>query len=223
MSDKIALIPSLHELVKETDYEQNALMVILNQPPPKMWLKDHPHVKIKTKGKWVPLRYIPRERIEYMLTRIYGRWWVEIKDIKLIGNSPVVTIRLFVVNPITGKEEFQDGIGAAPIQTDKDAGAIDFNQMKSGAIQMAAPAAETYAIKDAAEKFGKLFGKDLNLDSEINYTDLLKKKIDVEELEMLYNLKQEQLSEDDQINAERIIKNKEVYSYQKLYKILKSK
>ena len=43
--------------------------------------------------------------------------------------------------------------------------------MSSGAIQMWAPSAESFAIKDAAEKLGKIFGKDLNRKDDIAYVD----------------------------------------------------
>jgi hypothetical protein len=58
------------------------------------------------------------------------------------------------------------------LQTDKGAGATDFNALKAGAVMMAAPAAETFAIKDAADKLGKLFGKDLNRKVDIIYDNL---------------------------------------------------
>ena len=67
---------------------------------------------------------------------------------------------------------FQDGVGAAPLQTDKGAGAVDFNAIKSDAVMKAAPAAESYAVKDAAEKIGKLFGKDMNRADQILYDEL---------------------------------------------------
>ena len=74
----------------------------------------------------------------------------------MIANSVVVTIRLHYQNPMDGELRWQDGIGGSPMQTAKDASATDFSQIKSGAVMMAAPAAESYAIKDAAEKLGKL-------------------------------------------------------------------
>jgi len=219
--EEIAKIPSLNELVSGEDYEQNGLTVLLNQNPPKDWLKQHPFISMKNdKGQRVPYFYIPKERIEYMLTRIFNRWWVEVKDVKLIANSVVTTIRLFVVNPVSGVEEWQDGLGASPIQTDKESGAIDFNNMKAGAIQMAAPASETYAIKDAAEKFGKLFGKDLNL-NDISYNNLLKVKPDLEELKQLFDIKKEHLTAEDCTRAEAIIDGKESASYSKLINFLK--
>jgi len=84
----------------------------------------------------------------------------------------VVTVRLHYQNPVDGEMRYQDGIGACPMQTAKDAGATDFSQIKSDAVMKAAPAAESYAIKDAAEKLGKLFGKDLNRKDAFGYSAL---------------------------------------------------
>jgi len=38
--------------------------------------------------------------------------------------------------------------------------------MKTMAIQMGAPAAESLAVKDAAEKIGRIFGRDVNRDRD---------------------------------------------------------
>ena len=163
-------LPTLNELVQDSDesIKDNAFMVLCNQEPPQSWLVNHPMIN--------GYRYLPIERVEYLLTRIFGNWWVEVKQTQVLANSVVVTVRLHVINPVTGKEQFQDGIGAAPIQTDKGAGAMDWNFAKSDGVQKAAPSAETYAIKDAAEKFGKLFGKDISRKNQIDYTSLLKSK-----------------------------------------------
>jgi hypothetical protein len=128
-------------------------------------------------------RYIPIEKIEYLLTRIFGNFNVEIRNTQIVANSVVVTVRLHVINPINGQAMWQDGIGAAPIQTDKGAGATDWNAVKTDGVQKAAPAAETYAVKDAAEKFGKIFGRDVSRKGSMNYTDLLKKSAFNDELE----------------------------------------
>ena len=220
-------IPTIQDLVLESEstYKENALMVILNQPPPKEWLKEHPTAKTKdAKGNTVPAQYLPIERVEYMLSRIYGKWSVEIKDSKVIANSVVVTVRLHVKNPITGEMEWNDGIGATPIQTDSGKGAMDWNFAKASGVQMAAPSAETYAIKDAAEKFGKLFGKDANRQTQIDYSSLLKQqeKISIDDLKELYELKKESLNKQEQTNAERILKNNEEKSFITLHKLLLS-
>ncbi len=171
MTKELAKIPTLQELYDSTPemIKQNKLNIILNAEPKTEWIKTHPFVK--------NLKYIPIERVEYLLTMIFTKWHVEVKAVQLIANSVVVTIRLYVQNPITGEMEYQDGIGAMPIQVQKGSGAIEFDKMNSSAIQIGAPAAESYAVKDAAEKFGKIFGKDLNRKDEIGYTDVIKSSI----------------------------------------------
>ena len=166
--------------------QENQLNILLNQPPKKEWLKPHPIAKkvIYENGekKSVPCVYIPIERTEWMLTNIFIKWRVEVKDYKLIGNSVGVDVRLHYLSPISNEWDYQDGLGACPLQTDAGQGAIDFMKLKSSAVQIALPAAESYAVKDAAEKIGKLFGKDLNRADEIAY-DTLRGKFDEPDLE----------------------------------------
>jgi hypothetical protein len=68
---------------------------------------------------------------------------------------------LHVVNPINGLPESQDGVGAATIQLNAGATQGDLSSIKPNAIMLAAPAAESYALKNAAEKFGSIFGGNL--------------------------------------------------------------
>lgn len=160
-------LPTLQDLRSDIELkaDQNALNVLLNAEPPKEWIKEHPMFK--------KVRYLPIERVEYLLTRIFLKWNVEIKSVQVIANSVVTTIRLYYQDPMSDQMLWQDGVGAAPLQTDKGAGAVDFNAIKSDAVMKAAPAAESYAVKDAAEKIGKLFGKDLNRADKIMYDSLL--------------------------------------------------
>ena len=170
-------LPTFQELLVENEdsLKQNALTVLLNQDPPAKWLVQHPMIR--------DYRYIPIEKIEYLLTRIFGNWTVEIRSTQIVANSVVVTVRLHVNNPISGELMWQDGIGAAPIQTDKGAGATDWNAVKTDGVQKAAPAAESYAVKDAAEKFGKIFGRDVSRKTTMDYNSLLKKSAFNDELE----------------------------------------
>ena len=165
-------LPALQDLYndKALAKKESDLNTLLNHEPKKEWLRLHPIAK--------GVKYMPIERIEYLLTSIFQVWNVEIKEIKLIANSVVVTVRLLYKNPLTGEMLFQDGIGASPLQTDKDAGAIEFNKIKSNAVMLAAPAAESFAVKDAAEKLGKLFGKDLNRADVIMYDKIGEKFIE---------------------------------------------
>ncbi len=159
-------LPTVNELYGEKVVlaQQNDLNQILNTEPKSDWVKDHPIAK--------KVKYIPIERIEWLLTNIYVKWSVEILREGIMANSAYVAVRLHYRDPITGEPEYQDGLGAAPLQTDQGAGASDWNKIKNDAVMKALPAAESYAVKDAAEKLGKMFGKDLNRADKIMYDTL---------------------------------------------------
>jgi hypothetical protein len=55
-----------------------------------------------------------------------------------------------------------DGVGAAPLQVNAGANPTDITQLKSNAVMLATPAAKSFAIKDAAEHLGEMFGRNLN-------------------------------------------------------------
>jgi hypothetical protein len=205
-------LPTLSEILDETQLslQQNKLTVLLNNAPPQSWLKEQPMSKTV---------YLPIDKVQYLLTKIYGKWWVEVLNTQVFANSVSVTVRLFVRNPLTGETEHNDGVGAAPIQTDKGKGAMDWNFAKANGVQIAIPAAKAYAIKDAAEEFGKIFGRDLNRkDSFADYMSILKPDLDT--LTSLLAANRAKLSPDEIENAERIINNNEVNSFSKLFKIL---
>lgn len=162
-------LPAIQDIYSESIdlIKGNNLNILLNQPPKESWIKQHP--------MFMKVKYIPIERVEYLLTSIFVKWNVEIKEVQLIANSVVVTIRLYYMSPVNGEMQYQDGVGASPLQTDKEAGATDWTKIKSDAVMKAAPAAESFAVKDAAEKIGNLFGKDLNRADKIMYDSLIDK------------------------------------------------
>ncbi len=222
-------LPSLEDLVKDSDMslQENKLMILLNQPPPEAWIERHPTATIKQvqedgTTKEVKLPFIPIQKIEWLLTKIFGGFGCEVRDTRMIANSVVVTVRVYVINPLTGKEEWQDGIGAAPVQTDKGAGAIDWDHIKYNGVQIAAPAAESYAFKDAAEKFGKLFGRDISRKEQTSYDGLLKPDYDWESLDALFKAKEDSIPHDEIDGIRRIIFNKEKTSFKKTFDFLKA-
>jgi hypothetical protein len=77
---------------------------------------------------------------------------------------------LHVQNPLTNEWTFQDGVGAMNVQTDAGKSAADLGAIKAAAVQMALPSAKSYAIKDAAEHFGAIFGRDLNRKDIIQFS-----------------------------------------------------
>ena len=185
--------------------KQSKLQALLNQPPKKDWIKQHPFVK--------GVAYIPIQRIEWLMTKIFLNWRVEVKNTQVIANSVVVTVTLHYQDPVNGEWNWQDGAGAAPVQTDKDAAANDFSRVKTDAVMKAVPAAESYAIKDAAEKIGKIFGKDLNRGDEIVYSGFVEMFKDYEladnrtiaMLESMIN--NSTLDEDEKVRLEKELSN----------------
>lgn len=165
-------LPVLADLYSDVEKaaKNTELNILLNQSPKADWIKVNKFAN--------NTNYIPIEKIEYLLTSIFLKWRVEIKGTVVIANSVVVTVRLHVQDPVSGDWDWQDGIGASPIQTEKGAAATDFTKVNTSAVQMAAPAAESYAIKDAAEKLGKIFGKDMNRKDVIDIVQPLEKKAD---------------------------------------------
>lgn len=153
-----------HDL--EVAFKNDELNLLLNQPVPKTWLRNHPtatkEVEVDGNKVKVPVVYIPIERVEFLLTRIFQQWKVEVISYQQLFQSVAVQVRLHYVSPLDGNWYYQDGLGAVGVQTDKGKSAADLAAIKSDAVMKALPAAESYAVKDAAEKLGKLFGKDLN-------------------------------------------------------------
>lgn len=166
MTNKPALIEEV--LTAHYDAELTAkygkLNTLLQKDPDKAWIKEHPFAK--------GVKYIPIEKIEMLLRQVFGKFEVKVNDYKVIANSIAVHITLTVIDPVTSERISQDGLGAMPIQLDKDSEPTDFTKIKNNAIMLALPSAESYAIKDAAEKIGKLFGSDLNRKEKVYYQNI---------------------------------------------------
>lgn len=194
-------LPQLEDLYNDVELASkfNDLNKLLNCQPKPEWVKQNTFANNSN--------YLPVGIIEYLLTSIYIKWRVEVKELCVMANSVVVTVRLHVLDPITGEWDWQDGVGASPIQTSKGAAATDFSKVNTSAVQMAAPAAETYAFKDAAEKFGRLFGKDLNRKDQINYTEMLNSKLQGQDKNDIPDELREVISFADKDNLTNIYKN----------------
>ncbi len=208
-------LPKIEELYADVEVsaKHNELNRLLNTQPKPEWVFEN---KFANNSK-----YMKVGTIEYLLTSIFIKWRLEVRSLQVIANSVVATVRLYVVDPVTGEWDWQDGVGASPIQTEKGAAATDFSKVNTAAVQMAAPAAETYAFKDAAEKFGRLFGKDLNRKDEMNYEDTLQKRFDPKQIVILPDELIFAISEADLENISNIYKsNPEYHSNKKFMQLL---
>jgi hypothetical protein len=147
-------IPTLAELHKDNPdaFANDQLKTLLNMPVNQAWLKKHP-----ISGH----PYLPVDKVDYLLDRIYGRWELQINSIAQIENSVVAHVTLKLWNPGRGEWDYQDGAGAMPIQVDSQTPPADMQKIKSNGVQLAVPAAVSYAKKDAADNLGTIFGRNV--------------------------------------------------------------
>lgn len=157
-------LPKLVELhaTPEVAFKNDQLKLLLNQPVHAKWIRKHPLATTKDEmGKTVPAKYIPIDKIEFLLDRIFQEWRIEVLREGVMFNSVYVTIRLHYKNPINNEWSYHDGVGAKDMQ--KDSGTdLSMSTIKASAVMMALPSAKSFAIKDAAEHLGELFGRNLN-------------------------------------------------------------
>ena len=227
MSEKSQL-PTLASLTSDVEMyaKEDKLNYLLNQPVPKSWIKKHPIIKkevLDSKGlkQRVPYEYLPIDKIEFLLRKIFKNYRIEILREGPMFNAVYCSVRVHYKSVTTGEWGYHDGVGAWSLQLNKGAAASDMNAIKSGAVTMALPLAKTLAIKDACDMFGNLFGANLNRE------DVLPSSLDTELLsddDKLAKIKQlliqdTSLTDQEEIHVRRIIDEKEVVSYDKVLKL----
>ena len=160
-------LPTLSELYEnqEISEKKDQLNYLLNQQPPKAWVKSNRFANNSL--------YLPVDRVEWLVKRIFKHYKVEVREIKQLFNGVTCTVRLHYQHPISGEWSYHDGVGAAQIQTKKGSSPADLSNINNNAIQLVVPIAKAEAFKNATKQFGRLFGSDLNRDSQTNYDDFL--------------------------------------------------
>lgn len=158
----------------EAAIKNDQFKFILNQEPNPKWLKDHNSATKKQKDargniREVPAQYLPIDKHEILLDYIFQEWRIEVKEVQQLFNAIAVTVRVHYKNPMTKEWSFHDGVGANILQLNKDSAASDLGNIKANAVMIGLPAAKSYAIKDACEHLGKLFGRDLNRADQTMY------------------------------------------------------
>lgn len=158
-------LPTLAELQLAPDQQEKSdkLNYLLSQPVPKSWVKKHPIIKVKNdSGQMVALEYIPVDKQKFLLRKIFKNFRIEIVDKGIMFQSVFVHVRIHYLDPVRNEWDFHDGIGAVGVQTDSGKSAADLAAIKSDAVMKALPAAHSYAVKNACDNFGTLFGEGLN-------------------------------------------------------------
>ena len=106
--------------------------------------------------------YLPIEKVEYLLRKIFKAYRIEITGQGSAFNGVWVTVRVHYFSPVTNQMEWHDGIGAVQLQTARGTSPADLANINNGALSMAFPIAKTFAIKDACDMLGNIFGANLN-------------------------------------------------------------
>jgi hypothetical protein len=170
-------LPTLAELTVDIEqaYKDDAFNALLNNQPPSKWVAEHPYIKTEVKDangnkSKVPYRYLPIDKAEYLLRKIFKQFKIEITGQGTAFNGVWVTVRVHYLNPVTNEWSFHDGTGASQLQTKSGASPADMININNGAISMAFPLAKTLAVKDACDHFGDLFGANLNRRDTLQFT-----------------------------------------------------
>jgi len=231
--DKVVVVkqqlPTLQELVKDIDIyqEQDKLNFLVNQEVPKAWIKYHPYIKktiVDEKGqkKTVPYPYLPIDKVNHLLRKIFKRYRIEILRESTAFNGVVVTVRVNYWNMVYNDWDWHDGIGAIQLQTKKGSSPADLANINNGALSMAFPLAKALAIKDACDEIGKIFGADLNRNDTLA-ASMDKPILTNEEKEKQIQaiLDDKELLEEDRMWLERVLEEKDLLSYAKIIKKFK--
>jgi len=211
--------PSLAEIFEdnlEAAFKGEQLNLLLNQPPKPQWIKTHPYIS--------NYKYLPIDKVEFMLRKLFQRYRIEITGQGTAFNGVWVTVRVHYLNPLTGEFDYHDGIGAAQLQTAKGTSPADLGNINNGALSMAFPIAKTVAIKDACDHFGNIFGANLNRKDTVEFSPDakimeagMKKEKELDELKELFELKKDSIEDNDFLEScQRVINEKETNSYFKI-------
>lgn len=218
-------VPTIAELFSddlEEAFQHETLNLLLSKEPKKEWIKTNAYANNS--------KYLPIDKVEYLLKKIFKQYRIEVTGQGTSFNGVWVTVRVHYVNPVNGEWSFHDGIGAEAMQVKAGTSPADLANINKGAISMAFPKAKSSAIKDACHHFGKLFGADLNrldtlsFDPDKQLLDAVNKQAQqLEDLIELFELKKDSIQVDAiREDCQRVIDEKEVESYSKITKLLQS-
>ncbi len=208
-------LPSISDLYDvsniELAFKKDQFNLLMNQPPDPKWILEN---KFAGNSKYIPIGII-----ETLLQRVFKEFRVEVLREGTMFNAVYVAVRLHYLHPITNEWSYNDGLGSCQIQTKQGASPADLQSINNNAVMMALPMAKSYAIKDASDHFGKLFGRDLNRKDTMGFG--VDKSLDSEnifqELKKVFEKKKDLISSldfkdiENSVNSEFNIKKIKAY------------
>jgi len=195
----------------ENAFKNDQFNLLMNQQPDPAWIMTNKYAGNS--------KYLPIGIQETLLQRIFKQHRIEILREGTMFNAVYVTIRLHYLHPVTNIWEFHDGTGADQVQTRSGASAADLSAISNNAVAMSLPKAVSFAISDATDHLGKLFGRDLNREKQMAFG--VDKNLDSEnifsELKIMFEEKKEKIPSIDFKQIKEItesefeVKNLKVY------------
>lgn len=128
--------------LEELKKYQPGVKLILNQEPPE-WLLTT--VKVIEDNQEKEIKVTRLHKLYELLDLVFESYDVEQKNVQKIGTAIVVTVRIWA-RDLDGGEMVREG--SAMVDASKG-------------LRNATATAEALAIKNAAKKFGKIFGRDM--------------------------------------------------------------
>jgi len=126
---------------------------LLNSEP--FFLNTEEKKKIGMSG-YGTLDYIPIQAVYKTIEAIYSNFTSEIVNIIKDGNLLMIVARVHLVHPVTSVKFFVDGVGSGAFKMTGE-----YNVSHAQGVTLS-PKSYTNAIKNAVQKLGKVFGRDLN-------------------------------------------------------------
>jgi len=155
-------------------YESHEKVLMAN--PPSNWVKLQPYAKTN---------YLPIEKVELLLKVLFKRHRIEILREGQTFNGIYMVVRVHYLHPVSDEWEFQDGTSGVQLQTKKGSSPADLVNINNGALSMAFPSAKSYAIKDACENIGNIFGANLNRKDVVTLENVMDAESHVKKIEDL--------------------------------------
>lgn len=152
--NKLPTIAELYEDNIEVAFKNDQFNLLLNIEPKKDWVKTNKYAGNSN--------YLPIGIVETLMQKLFKKYRVEVLREGALFNSVYVAVRVHYWNGIDNTWDYHDGVGAVQLQTKQGTSPADMQNINNNAVMMALPMAKSYAIKDACEHIGRLFGRDLN-------------------------------------------------------------
>jgi len=152
--NKLITTAELYEDNLELAFKNDQFNALANMQPKKEWVRINKYANNSP--------YMPIGIVETLMQKVFKKFKVEVLNTSTMFNAVCVTVRVHYWNGVDDTWSFHDGVGAMQIQTKSGASPADLQSINNNAVMMALPAAKSYAIKDACEHIGALFGRDLS-------------------------------------------------------------